>query len=409
LSTATNRSDRKLLLIVSGVILVLILVVVVFAPDADTDDPHPTTTNNGPQGARAAYLTLEQMGRTVSRWKRPLSDLNAEMDDAQAARTTLVLAAPEVDLTELKTPREELKKFMERGGRVLATGPSGAALLPGGKFQPAGLLKQPLCHTTPEGPGALAQAGVVEIMVRSQWPDESAKVEVEQRCGNAAVVVRYAVGKGEAVWWSSAWPMENAQLKNESSLRLLLASAGNGRDVVFDESLRGAVKDIWDNAKGLPLHWLEAQVALLFLLLVVSFSRRRGPLRAPVMLPRSSPVEFAESMGDLYEKAGATSVATEAARRWLLRVLVREAGISQQSVQQGPEAISEALQARLGGDWSQVRDHLMRCQEIHRERTTQRSALALVRALREDAQTVQAKLKPPAVMVIEATPAHSVG
>ena len=173
--------------------------------------------------------------------------------------------------------------------------------------------------------------------------------------------------------------------------------------MVFDESLHGAAKTLWDAAEGLPIHWLELQAALLFGLLMFSFSRRRGPLRMPLTLPRSSPVEFAESMGDLYEKAGATSAATEAAKRRLLRVLSREAGVSQQSLQEGPEAIAEALRARLGGDWSQLREHLVRCKEMEHGKISAGSALALVKALSLDAEIVRAKLRPasaePAVSV----------
>jgi hypothetical protein len=403
LSSGAGASDRKLFLIVGGAILALIVAVSLFAPAKTQEDTRPTTTNTDPRGAEAAYLVLERLGRTVSRWNHPLADWNDGMDDAQAARTTLVLAAPEFDQTELPGLRKELERFLKRGGRVLATGPSGAELLVGGQAKAPGMLQPQLCQTTPEGPGELARAGSVEMAEGAQWASTAANFEVEQRCGDEAVVVRYAVGRGEAIWWSSAWPMENAELKNDADLRLLLASVGEGRDVVFDESLHGAAKTLWDEAKGLPLHWLELQCALLFVLLVFSFSRRRGPLRMPVTLPRSSPVEFAQSMGDLYEKAGATSAATEAAKRRLLRVLSREAGVSQQSLQEGPEAIAEALHARLGGDWSQLREHLVRCKEMEHGKISAGSALALVKALSLDAEIVRAKLRPasaePAVSV----------
>jgi hypothetical protein len=180
-------------------------------------------------------------------------------------------------------------------------------------------------------------------------------------------------------------------------LRLLLATIGDGRDVVFDESVHGATKTMWDAAKGLPLGWLLLQTTLLFLLLIVSFSRRRGPVRLPVVLPRSSPVEFATSMGDLYEKAAASSAATEAAKRRLLRIVMREAGVAQGTVEEGPEAIAEALQVRLGGDWSGVRDHLREAKRAQQETIAMRSALALVRALSEDAKRVRASLEPRGV------------
>jgi hypothetical protein len=372
----------------------MIVGVSILAPQSEENNPLPTTTNSGPHGAKAAYLTLEALGRKSSEWNRSLAALNEDLSDAQAARTTLILATPEYDATERDALAAELKRFLERGGRVLATGPTGALLLPDGEVKAPGWIESGLCHTTPEGPGPLAHAGSVEMVDNSKWASEGPQYRVEQRCGEDAVVVRYAVGKGEAVWWSSSAPLENAELKNDADLRLLLATVGSGRDVVFDESLHGGVRTLWDAAKGLPLRWLALQAALLFALLVVSFSRRRGPLRSPVRLPRSSPVEFAASMGDLYEKAAASSAATEAAKRRLLRVLTREAGLAQGTIEEGPEAIAEALQERLGGDWSRLSEHLREAKKAQHEAIAMSSALALVRALSEDAKSVRARLAP---------------
>jgi hypothetical protein len=393
LSGEKGLGDRGRLLILCGVMVAVIVVVCVVAPSSQENDPRPTVTNVGAHGAKAAYLMLQRLGVKTSEWNRSLADLNAGLSDAQVERTTLVLAAPQFDATEEKGLAGEVKRFLERGGRVVTTGESGARLLPDAEVEPAAMLASGACHTTPEGPGMLARAGSVEMVNAVQWSGTGPRFVVEQRCGKDAVVVRYAVGKGEAVWWSSSAPMENGELKNDADLRLLLASIGTGREVVFEESLYGAVKTIWDEAKGLPLSWLLLQVALLFGLLVVSFSRRRGPVRAPVRLPRSSPVEFATSMGDLYEKAAASSAATEAAKRRLLRVLVREAGVAQGTVEEGPEAIAEALRVRLGGDWTLVSEHLQEARRAQHEAITMRSALALVRGLGEDAKRVKARLE----------------
>jgi hypothetical protein len=397
LRTEASARDRKLLLILCGVMLVLIVGVSFVAPQSAENDPRPTITNTGPMGAKAAYLMLEEMGRNVSGWNHSVAELNDSLSDAEVSRTTLILAAPEFDATEQKELEAQVKAFLERGGRVLATGPSGTLLLPNGGVKDPGMLQGGLCHTTPEGPGPLAAVGSVEMVEGGQWTGDAAGVRVEQRCGADAVVVRYAVGRGEAIWWASAGPLENAELKNDADLRLLLATIGDGRDVVFDESVHGATKTMWDAAKGLPLGWLLLQATLLFLLLIVSFSRRRGPVRLPVVLPRSSPVEFATSMGDLYEKAAASSAATEAAKRRLLRIVMREAGVAQGTVEEGPEAIAEALQVRLGGDWTGVRDHLREAKRAQQETITMRSALALVRALSEDAKRVRASLEPRGV------------
>jgi hypothetical protein len=382
-------ADKRLLLILSAVMLVLIVGVSVLAPQSAADDPQPTTYNSGPQGAKAAYLLFQRLGRTSSRWERPI----AELRDVDASTTTLVLAEPLYAATDQKELAAEVKVFLERGGRVLATGDAGAPLLPEGSVKAAGMFEPGLCYTTPEGPGPLARAGQVEMANRGQWGSEAARFRVEQRCGGDAVVVSYAVGKGEAVWWSSATPLTNAELKQDGDLRLLLASVGEGRNVVFDESLHKETASLWDAAKGLPLKWLAWQTAALFVLLVLSFSRRRGPVRLPVRLPRSSPVEFAESMGDLYEKGGATSAATEAAKRRLLRVITHDAGVAQTAVALGPDAIAEALRERVGGDWSKLAEHLRAAEEARQTEISPRSALVLVQALSEDAEAGAERLR----------------
>ena len=394
MSLGEVRSDRKLLLILTAVMLVLIVGVSILSPTAADKDPRPTSYNTAPGGAKAAYLVLAGLGRSTSRWKQPLHELT----NLEAERTTLILAEPRYAMTDRENLASDLKQFMERGGRVLTTDAEGAALLPGGTVKPLSMFHPDLCETTPEGPGVLARAGQVEITAHDQWGSDGPQYRVQQRCGMDSVVVSYAVGNGEAVWWSSASPLTNNGLKRDANLRLLLLSAGDGRDIVFDESLHeNVIPTLWDMAKGLPLGWLSLQAAALFVLLVLSFSRRSGPLRRPVTLPRTSPVEFAESMGDLYEKGGATSAATEAARRRLLRVLTREAGVSQSAVQHGPEAIAEALQTRLGSDVKSLAEnvaaHLHDADAVLRTPPPARSALALVQALSEDAAAIRARLQ----------------
>ncbi len=127
----TIASDRKLMLMLCGALLLLIVGVSIFAPKIAENDPRPRTTNGGQMGAKAAYLMLIALGRKTSEWNRPTSELNDGLSGAQAAHTTLILAAPIYDATDRKELVEEIKQFLERGGLVLAAGPSGALLLPG--------------------------------------------------------------------------------------------------------------------------------------------------------------------------------------------------------------------------------------------------------------------------------------
>lgn len=400
MSKGRGWSDRTTLLVLGGAMALLLIGVSLFARSTDNSDMRPSVDNAGSAGAKAAYLVLQGLGRNVGRWEQPLSKL----DSVDAEHTTLVIADPKLEVAQRKREAADLKRFLERGGHVLFTGGGWASLLPGGEAGPAGTFRGKICFTTPEGPGELARAGEVEMAGNVKWTATGPQFRIEQRCGNDAVVVRFPAGKGEAVWWASSMPLSNAGLKKASSVKLLLASLyGNGEDrkVLFDEYLQelhgeGSV------LSGLPLWWLLLQFVIVLLLLIWSFSRRKGPLRMPITLPRTSPVEFAESMGDLYEKAGAVDAATEAARRRLLRTLQREAGIGRAAIAEGPDAIAEALQVRLGGEWNEMAEHLREAQSAVHENVNTRSAFALVCALREDEKRVFNALRPAtAIKVVE--------
>ena len=381
--------DRRFLLLLSAGILLLIGLISVLAPATADNDPRPTSYNTGPAGAKAAYLMFAALGRQTVRWEQPINAISS----GEASRTTLILAEPTFPFPDQKALKAQVESFLRNGGQVLATGPMGALLLPGGAVKGPQMLAKGLCVSTPKD-GRLALAGPVEISDEGRWDGTEPGLKVAQQCGNDAVVVRFPVGRGEAVWWSSPTPLSNAGLRNaglrgDGNLRLLLLSVGEGRTVAFDEGLRAATKSYWDEAKGLPLGSLLAQAGLVLGLLVLSYGRRRGPLRSPAARPRSSPVEFAESMGDLYERAGATGAATEAARRELIEALRREAGLSREMLRAGPEAIAAAVAERFGGNWSEMAPHLEQAQGAAENQLSTRSALALVQALREDAEKLQ--------------------
>ena len=383
MTASLRKVDRRFVLIVTGFVLLLIVAVSLAAPSTATNDPRPSTYNTAPGGAKAAFLTLAALGRPVARWEQPLQDL----PPGDAAHTTLVLAEPLYAAPEKDRLASAIHSFLQRGGRLLTTGASGALLLPGGATTPSHRFGA-LCSTQPEGPGPLAAAGSVEMAVGAAWSADTPAARVEGRCGADAVIVRLPVGAGEAIWWSSASPLTNAELRNDADLKLLLASLGEGRRILFDETLQQPVRSKWSAAAGLPLLSLLAQAGLVFALLVFSFSRRHGPVRLPVAVPRSSPTEFARSMGDLYERAGATGVAISAARRRLLRVLMREGGLPQGVAESPPDDVAAALANRFGGDWNALAGHLRQAAETGDTPLRPRSALALVRALGHDVERV---------------------
>jgi len=382
--------DRRIVLGILGAMVVFLVIVSIFSPANDDSNPLPTTYNSGSAGTKAAYLVLGELGYGAERWETPPEDLK----NVDASKATLILAEPNFPMENAKQVQAKIADFLTRGGRVLTTGKEGAYFLPDAKTSAPAQFYQKLCLTTPEGQGPLAKAGKVSIANNVRWTALEPKFRVSQLCGDDAVVVSYSYGAGEAIWWSSPLPMTNRGLKEDASLKLMLASVGGAdRRVLFDEYFHGQRASLWDTARGLPIRQIALQCVAVAVLLVVSFGRRNGPIRLPVRLPRSSPLEFAESMGRLYKKAGATQAAVDGARRRLLKFLEEQCGVPREVLRSTPVAIVEAVEERLGGRWSALGGHLTQAAETEHGTVTLASTLELVRALDRDQRELAERIR----------------
>ncbi|HTV83684.1 MAG TPA: DUF4350 domain-containing protein [Acidobacteriaceae bacterium] len=372
--------EWKFLVIFSGCVVALIGVTGILAPARQDNDPTPSTWNSGKAGAKAAWLLLGQLGYREIRWERP----EAELAGVDAAHATLVLADPSPSATVLeeKQRRQPFEAFLRRGGRIVATGQVAPLLLPDAKVDFTSRLYDALCDTTPEGPDALARAGSLSMRAAVRWVRQDPGVRVAQRCGGSAVVVSYPVGKGEVIWWASATPLTNQGLRQDGNLRLLLASVGGReRTVYFDEYMHGISDNPWTAAHGTPLTGMILQICLVAALLLFSFSRSSGPRRTLAQPPRTSPLEFVESMGALYARAGASSVAVSAALRRLTEFLGHEGGLPRETLRSGPEAVAAAVAARFGGDPGVLASDLEAARQAQYDRLRPSEALKLVRRL----------------------------
>jgi hypothetical protein len=373
--------DARILIGVTAAILIVILVGAFFAPARLDNDPTPSTYNSGSAGAKTVYLLTQQLGYHTER----LEESAAVLSRYDAPHTTLILASAFFNTTgkqDFDAQKTHLKDFLERGGRILATGPGSALYLPDAHVTTPNQIYTDLCYTTPQGLGPLARAGRITTDVTVRWDANDPATRIEQLCGSDAVVVSYPVGKGEVIWWSSAMPLSNAGLKDDASLKLFLASIGEpGRTVLFDEFVHGATTSLWDTTSGTPVTALGWQLAAIAFLLVLSFGRRNGPLRDPIRTPRTSPLEFAESMGDLYRKAGAVSVATGSAERRLMRFLEVQGGLPQATLRSTPEAIAAAVAERFHYRSSTFADDIKATQEAESANLSAKSALGLVQRI----------------------------
>ena len=380
--------DERILI---GVALAVLLVVVIgasIAPARVDNDATPGIYNTGSAGAKAAYLLLGQLGYRTGQLAEPASAL----DRYDAPHTTLILA--DAGAQDYRGDLAPITDFLARGGHVLATGGMSATMLPDPHIAEPSRIYTALCYTTPQGLSPLARAGRVAVKVGVRWNSGDLYTRIDQACGDDAVVVRYRVGKGEVTWWSPSLPLSNRGLKEDSSLKLLLASVGEpGGLVVFDEYIHGARKDLWSTAAGTPVFAMGWQLAAVGVLVVLSFGRRSGPVQAIASRPRTSPLEFAESMGDLYRKAGAIDVATGCAERRLLYFLESQGGIPRATLRSTPEVIASAVAERFGYRAASFAQDLEAAQETGFQKLSPKSALDLVKRIDRHIASLTAIMK----------------
>lgn len=310
--------DRKLLLGSAVVFILLIAGAVIFGGDAGQKQEAPSSYSTASDGAKAAYLLLAQSGYNVQRWEKPLTDL------PKTAGTTVILADPMEAPT--REERESLKNFLSGGGRIIATGMFSGTFLPENDSVPDVLLGMTWKKASAVSPSAITRAAPeITIAPQARWPSYSTAYALYGD-GDEFVVVKYPYGRGEVLWWAAATPLTNAGLKERGNLEFLLACLGDTKaPILWDEYVHGYRETLGSSVAHSPVKWVLLQVALLGLAVVATFSRRSGPLSAPVTDVRLSPLEFVQTLGGLYENAGTASVAVDICyqrfRYWLTRRL----------------------------------------------------------------------------------------
>jgi hypothetical protein len=201
--------------------------------------------------------------------------------------------------------------------------------------------------------------------------------------GDKQVVVTYRFGRGEVIWWASATPLTNAGLLEPGNVEFFLACVGakDQRRVLWDESVHGYGPTSAASARLGPLFWIILQLGIFTLGILLTYSRRSGPIVHPTTERRLSPLEFVRTLGSLYERAGAASVAVDIGyqrfRYWLTR---RVGTTGDASVDELERAVRERWHQADAGFGATLRA----CESARDDlELTPRAALKLTRALHD--------------------------
>lgn len=387
--SSLDAKDRKLLLWCVGIAFALAVAIAVLMPNnSDNDNPLPSSYLAGQHGARAAYETLLRSGYPIERWERPLSELAA----TAGPETVVIIAQP-----YSREPEEirAVRKIIERGGRVLATGFGGGSILPGESANSPRGFNIAACKLTPEGLDALAGTGEVWMVPHATWVVGNPAARVEYSCAGNPAVVEYDWGKGHVVWWAGSTPLENGSLSRAADLDLLLNSLGPraGHRFYWDESLHGEIRSPFSYARGPSWTLLWFGLLGMGVLIVFSFSRRSGPLRELPPPARATPIEFLEALGGLYRNAGAASTAVAIALERFRRHALRLCG--QRPSKMPADELAAIIRRRFPKADASLEADLEACEEAGRDQSaTPKEALKLIQALHRHATQLKEAARP---------------
>jgi len=319
-----DPADRRILILFGGILLgVLAIGAFVFPSNSSKGPSFPTTRSSASEGAKAAYLLLTDLGYTLERWTLPPTELPQPSSD-----TLLILAEP-----LLPASAEEisaLNRFVNSGGHVLAIGQEAAKMVPQG-----GLLKVEANEAEWKIYRAVAPSpltrGADEILMApgTRWEMRHFGHLAVYAEGSQAAVVTYRVGKGRIIWWAAPTPLTNAGIPLSGNLQLFLNSVGpvRGVRVLWDEYYHGERGTLRSYLQKTPVPLAFAQLGVLALALLLTFARRSGPVRPPQVDARLSPLEFVETLGDLYHRGHAGAAAASISVQHFRALLTRRLGL----------------------------------------------------------------------------------
>ena len=375
-----EKSDRRLLL-GAAVVLAPVILATVLLTSTEQDSGIPSSYSAQSRGAKGAYLLLGELGYRVERWQRPPSDLPVE-----ATHCTLVLALP------LQPPSKEDKDaiglFLSRGGRILATGSTSGQFIPQAETErellvmPAGNLYQPQLVT------ALTHGGAIRMSPEAYWKKSSTDYLVHYADAGRPIVVSYKVGKGEVIWWASSMPLSNAEAAQAGNLALLLGSVGDpGNTQVFWDEYFHTPRSFTAYLGTRPIFFALLQGGIVFLALLLTYSRRNGPIYPPNEPPRLSPLEFVETLGGLYRQAKATRVALEVPYTSFRMLATRQLGLKRNIA---AVDLARTVQNRLGYKDDHLKDLLQAIEHaLHDPDLQEGRALELAQQLSFHTQSLQ--------------------
>lgn len=368
-----TAGDRKILLISAGVFLFLVGAAFLLVQGTSSEQDIPSAYSTASGGCKAAFLLLQESGYRVQTWERPVSELS------DPKGKTLLIVQPAT--FPPKEERDKLEQFLRGGGRLIAAGRFSGYYLPLNEATP-----DPLGATTWKRIPALSLSPITraapEITLAPQgyWRPSSGAVGLYGEA-DRPMVVEYTIGEGKVLWLAEATPLTNAGLKETGNLEFLLAAVGSPdqNEILWDEYVHGYERSAATSSSSRVLGWIGLQLAVFAVAILLTYSRRSGPVWIPEAEVRLSPLEFVRTLGSLYEHVNAGSVAVEISYQRFRYLLTRRLGLSNSA---SVHDLSRAVRERGALQEEDFAITLSQCESCRYDPNVPAStALSLVQAL----------------------------
>lgn len=375
-----TAGDRKMLLTAAAVLVVLTAGLAFLGGDpTEQGKPIPSTYSANPGGARAAYLLLQELHHKVSRWERSPTELPIDEGDA-----VLILADP----LEMPTKEEiaALRAFVEEGGQVVFTGARIKSFFPEARVDEEFPSEERKTFSADVPSNYSAGAPKIVLQTDAVWQAPDASQLALYGDTQSPVVVSWRIGDGRVLWWAAATPLTNSGISSEGNLNLFLnamsiplADEKSTVQIYWDEYFHGERTSLWSYVRKTPVTWGLVQISVLGLIVMFTFSRRSGPTVLPPVVSRLAPLEFVDTLGGLYERAGAEPAVVGFVYQRFRATLSRQLRISSTA---GDTELADAVQNRLGWKETRLKQTLARALVASRARKVEpEEALGLVQEL----------------------------
>jgi hypothetical protein len=376
-----EKSDRRLLTWAALVLLPLI-VALAFLSQEEQESSVPSTYSAQTHGAKAAYLLLENLGYTVERWRQSPTGLPSD-----PAGTVLLLASPY--RPPLPEEKSALQLYLSRGGKIVITGASPWMYLPRADVDPEPLPAPKWREYQPQLLTPLTSGGMIQMSPVAYWKDSSTAFLVHYADEGRPVVISYKIGNGDVIWWGASTPLTNAAIAQSGNLALLLNSLGQpGRVHVFwDEYFHGDENSFIHYLAEKPMLFGILQFLLVFMALLLTFSRRNGPVHPLPEPSRLSPLEFVHTLGKLYHRAGAIHSALAVPYTRFRTLATRQLGVNSDL----PACeLARALKGRFRHKHDQLDELLQQIEAaLHNPQLSESTALELAQRLADYTQSLK--------------------